>query len=63
MILPQKIETEVKPLFRINLHSSDPKFKNQYSRIIILRWSIPKLEYSMIPKVYFTKILSENTAN
>ena len=33
------------------------------SRIIILRWSIPKLEYSMIPKIYFTKLLSKNTAN
>ena len=29
----------------------------------ILRWSIPKLEYSMIPKIYFTKFLSKNTTN
>jgi hypothetical protein len=33
------------------------------SMIIIRWWSIPKLEYSMIPKVYFTKFLSKNTVN
>ena len=63
LILPQKIENEIKPLFRINLHSSEATFKNQHSKIIIHVWSIPKLEYSMIPKIYFIKILLKDTAN
>jgi hypothetical protein len=37
--------------------------ENSDLQLIILRWSILKLEYSMIPKIYFTKFLSKNTAN
>lgn len=36
LILPPKIGNKVKILYRINLHSSEPEFKSQYSRFIIL---------------------------